>query len=85
MFTFWLLISKNAHLCLIGKDHLPYWIQPRLLATKIHIFKPEYKHTSSFILSTSPKYTYYQGSFFGVRVPFLASERGSLHKYTNHS
>jgi hypothetical protein len=27
----------------------------------------------------------YQGSFFGVRVPFLASESGSLHKYTNQS
>jgi hypothetical protein len=26
-----------------------------------------------------------QGSFFGVRVSFLASESGSLHKYTNQS
>jgi hypothetical protein len=27
----------------------------------------------------------YQGSFFGVRIHFLASEGGSLHKYTNQS
>jgi hypothetical protein len=27
----------------------------------------------------------YQGSFFGVRIRFLASEGGSLHKYTNQS
>jgi hypothetical protein len=26
-----------------------------------------------------------QGSFFGVRICFLASEGGSLHKYTNQS
>jgi hypothetical protein len=26
-----------------------------------------------------------QGSFFGVRIRFLASEGGSLHKYTNQS
>jgi hypothetical protein len=27
----------------------------------------------------------YQGSFFGVRIRFLASEGASLHKYTNQS
>jgi hypothetical protein len=27
----------------------------------------------------------FQGSFFGVRIRFLASEGGSLHKYTNQS
>jgi hypothetical protein len=26
-----------------------------------------------------------QGSFFGIRIHFLASEGGSLHKYTNQS
>jgi hypothetical protein len=30
-------------------------------------------------------YNIMQGPFFGVRIRFLASEGGSLHKYTNQS
>jgi hypothetical protein len=56
------------------------------------VFK-EYLHCSiwvvhtvlNFKISMSLRPCMMQGSFFGVRIRFLASEGDSLHKYTNQS
>jgi hypothetical protein len=52
------------------------------------VLQQHFEILSSFLCTVSLlpiSMSVWQGSFFGVRIRFLASEGGSLHKYTNQS
>jgi hypothetical protein len=46
---------------------------------------PMFRHYPMYCPIFLSSCSLHQGSFFGVRIRFLASEDGSLHKYTNQS